>query len=120
MPYPAIVAQATHYSAGDSNPRLADGTYYGAKGYMFCAAPRHIPMGAILKVRDVDKRTKSRRVIFVKVRDRGAFGRRNIDLSSRSFRRLVGARDMKYGRIKVRWTVYRLPVRDRVPAKRRR
>jgi rare lipoprotein A (peptidoglycan hydrolase) len=74
---------ATYYNRGDSNPHLADGTWYGENGPMFCAAPRSIPLGTVLKIHSL----VTGRTIRVVVRD---YGPRHIDLSRGAFQRLGG------------------------------
>ena len=74
---------ATVYDRGDSNPHLADGTYYGDHGPLFCAAPRSVPLVTVLRVRN----RRTGRTIRVVVRDRC---RDHIDLSRGAFQRLGG------------------------------
>lgn len=74
---------ATYYTRGDSNPHLADGSYYGANGPLFCAAPRSVPLGTVLRVHS----PTTGRTIRVVVRDRCPD---HIDLSRGAFQRLGG------------------------------
>lgn len=74
---------ATVYDRHDSNPHLADGTFYGDHGPLFCAAPRSIPLGTVLRLHN----PKTGRTIRVVVRDRC---RDHIDLSRGAFQRLGG------------------------------
>jgi len=93
---------ATFYS-GSPGP-LADGTSYHQRGD-FCAAPRHIPLGSQLLVRNL---SNGRRLV-VTVRDRGNFGRNVIDLPSRSFSRLAGRGWREKGIVKIAYHVMRKP-----------
>ncbi len=85
---------ATFYDRGDSDPHLADGTLYGDHGPLFCAAPRGIPLGSVLRLHN----PKTGRTIRVVVRDRGPD---HLDLSRGAFERL-GGRD---GRVAIDTTV---------------
>lgn len=97
-------AETATFYTGSSQP-LADGTRYGANGWNFCAAGHHIPLGAKLRVTCL----KSRRVRVLVVRDRGAFGERNLDLPSRGFSGLVGPGWREMGRVAVRYTIVAVP-----------
>ena len=74
---------ATYYTRGDSDPHLADGSYYGANGPLFCAAPRSIPLGTVLRIHS----PTTGRTIRVVVRDRCPD---HVDLSRGAFQRLGG------------------------------
>ena len=74
---------ATYYNRGDSDPHLADGTYYGDHGPLFCAAPRNVPLGSVLSLHN----PRTGRTIRVIVRDRC---RDHVDLSRGAFIRLGG------------------------------
>lgn len=74
---------ATYYTKGDSNPHLADGTYYGDNGPMFCAAPRSIPLGTVLRIHS----PTTGKTIRVVVRDRCPD---HVDLSRGAFQRIGG------------------------------
>lgn len=74
---------ATYYTRGDSNPHLADGSYYGDHGPLFCAAPSNVPLGSVLRLHN----PRTGRTIRVVVRDRC---RDHVDLSRGAFIRLGG------------------------------
>lgn len=76
---------ATVYDRGDSNPHLADGSYYGANGPLFCAAPRSVPLGTVLRIHS----PTTGRTIRVVVRDRCPD---HVDLSRGAFNRLGAPR----------------------------
>jgi rare lipoprotein A (peptidoglycan hydrolase) len=88
---------ATVYDRGDSNPHLADGTYYGDHGPLFCAAPGSIPLGSVICIHS----PVTGRTIRVVVRDRGPG---HLDLSRGAFQRL-GGRD---GRLEIEAHIERL------------
>jgi rare lipoprotein A (peptidoglycan hydrolase) len=88
---------ATYYNRGDSNPHLADGTYYGDHGPLFCAAPSSIPLGSVICIHS----SVTGRTIRVVVRDRGPG---HLDLSRGAFERLGG----RGGRLAIEAHVERL------------
>jgi hypothetical protein len=81
-------ATATFFRQGDSNPRLANGDYYGSAGPWFCAVDESRRGLLNHRIRVVN-RQNGRSHIFL-VADLGRFPRGNVDISRGGSSRLSG------------------------------
>lgn len=79
---------ATYFSRGDSNPHLANGSYYGRSGPWFCAVDTSRRGLLNHRIRVVNK-SNGRSHIFL-VADLGRFSRGNLDISRGGSSRLSG------------------------------